>query len=107
MVGGGYSGDNESDPILSEQSLAFTLKGIDCSHAYLRQRGVAVYGVPLFVKDRGGSRAHGNDERILTANLEAGATLLPRRVGRQRVRPCGLPRKLRMRPGQRPPPHRR
>src|SRR5262249_36298379 len=31
--------------------------------AYLRQKGIAVYGVPVFSRD-GESRAHGNDERI-------------------------------------------
>ena len=43
--------------------------------AYLRARGMAVYGVPLFRKD-GELRMHGNDERIAVANLRAGAGLL-------------------------------
>ncbi len=43
--------------------------------SYLRSRGMAVYGVPLFVHD-GESRAHGNDERISPQNLETGVELL-------------------------------
>ena len=43
--------------------------------AYLRARGVAVYGVPLFRKD-GELRMHGNDERISLENLRAGTDLL-------------------------------
>jgi acetylornithine deacetylase/succinyl-diaminopimelate desuccinylase-like protein len=44
--------------------------------AFLRARGVAVYGVPLFVREDGAGRAHGNDERISIASLEAGTELL-------------------------------
>jgi acetylornithine deacetylase/succinyl-diaminopimelate desuccinylase-like protein len=43
--------------------------------AFLREKGMAVYGVPLFVKD-GESRAHGNDERISIASLAAGTEML-------------------------------
>jgi acetylornithine deacetylase/succinyl-diaminopimelate desuccinylase-like protein len=43
--------------------------------AYLRARGMAVYGVPIFRKD-GELRLHGNDERISLENLRAGADLL-------------------------------
>ncbi len=44
--------------------------------SYLRQKGMAVYGVPIFVRERGESRAHGNDERIAPANLARGTELL-------------------------------
>ena len=43
--------------------------------AYLRAKGMAVYGVPLFWRE-GELRLHGNDERISVANLEAGTELL-------------------------------
>jgi acetylornithine deacetylase/succinyl-diaminopimelate desuccinylase-like protein len=43
--------------------------------AYLRAKGMAVYGVPLFRKD-GELRLHGNDERISLVNLRAGTELL-------------------------------
>ncbi len=44
--------------------------------SFLRAHGMAVYGVPLFVKDSGESRAHGNDERISNKNIEDGVELL-------------------------------
>jgi acetylornithine deacetylase/succinyl-diaminopimelate desuccinylase-like protein len=43
--------------------------------AYLRAKGMAVYGVPLFRKD-GELRMHGNDERISLENLGSGTDLL-------------------------------
>ena len=43
--------------------------------AYLRQKGMAVYGVPIFRRE-GESRAHGNDERISPHNFSQGAELL-------------------------------
>jgi acetylornithine deacetylase/succinyl-diaminopimelate desuccinylase-like protein len=43
--------------------------------AYLRQKGMAVYGVPIFTRE-GESRAHGNDERISPGNLAQGTELL-------------------------------
>ena len=43
--------------------------------AYLRARGMAVYGVPIFRKD-GDLRMHGNDERISLDNLRSGTDLL-------------------------------
>jgi di/tripeptidase len=43
--------------------------------AYLRARGMAVYGVPVFRKD-GELRMHGNDERISLDNLRSGTDLL-------------------------------
>lgn len=43
--------------------------------AYLRAKGMAVYGVPIFRKD-GDLRMHGNDERLSVENLRAGADLL-------------------------------
>src|SRR5579872_21994 len=44
--------------------------------SYLRAKGMAVYGVPLFLREPGESRAHGNDERISPKNLEDGVELL-------------------------------
>ncbi|MGH9664251.1 MAG: M20/M25/M40 family metallo-hydrolase, partial [Bryobacteraceae bacterium] len=44
--------------------------------AYLRAKGMAVYGVPLFLREPGESRAHGNDERIAPKNLDDGVELL-------------------------------
>ncbi len=44
--------------------------------SYLRQKGMAVYGVPVFQREGGDSRAHGNDERISPANLSNGTELL-------------------------------
>ena len=49
--------------------------------AYLRARGMAVYGVPLFRKD-GELRLHGNDERIAIANLRSGTDLLKKIVAK-------------------------
>jgi acetylornithine deacetylase/succinyl-diaminopimelate desuccinylase-like protein len=43
--------------------------------AYLRAKGMAVYGVPVFRKD-GELRLHGNDERMAVANLRSGTELL-------------------------------
>lgn len=43
--------------------------------AFLRAKGMAVYGVPIFRKD-GDLRMHGNDERISLDNLRAGTELL-------------------------------
>ncbi len=44
--------------------------------SYLRQKGMAVYGVPLFARQDRENRAHGNDERISVEGLRAGASLL-------------------------------
>ena len=44
--------------------------------AFLRQKGMAVYGVPLFVREDPDSRAHGNDERISLRSLESGTKML-------------------------------
>jgi acetylornithine deacetylase/succinyl-diaminopimelate desuccinylase-like protein len=44
--------------------------------SYLRQKGMAVYGVPVFTREGGESRAHGNDERISPENLAHGTELL-------------------------------
>jgi acetylornithine deacetylase/succinyl-diaminopimelate desuccinylase-like protein len=49
-------------------------RGTDSS--FLRARGMAVYGVPIFVRDTADGRAHGPDERISPKNLEDGAELL-------------------------------
>lgn len=43
--------------------------------AFLRAKGVAVYGAPIFARETG-SRAHGNDERISVDNLRNGVKLL-------------------------------
>ena len=43
--------------------------------SYLRSRGMAVYGVPIFLRE-GSDRAHGNDERISPKNVEDGVDLL-------------------------------
>ncbi len=42
--------------------------------SFLRAKGMPVYGLPLFMRGEGG--AHGADERISVANLEAGAAVL-------------------------------
>ena len=44
--------------------------------SFLRQKGMAVYGAPLFLREDRVSRAHGNDERISLKSLEAGTKLL-------------------------------
>ena len=48
--------------------------------SYLRQKGMAVYGIPIFMRDGTESRAHGNDERMQLTNLSRGAGLLRRIV---------------------------
>jgi acetylornithine deacetylase/succinyl-diaminopimelate desuccinylase-like protein len=48
--------------------------------AFLRQKGMAVYGAPVFLREGGVSRAHGNDERISVSGLESGTELLYRIV---------------------------
>lgn len=44
--------------------------------AFLRQKGVAMYGAPVLFRADKESRAHGNDERIALASLEEAAELL-------------------------------
>jgi acetylornithine deacetylase/succinyl-diaminopimelate desuccinylase-like protein len=44
--------------------------------AFLREKGMAVYGAPLFLRENNESRAHGNDERISLKSLETGVNLL-------------------------------
>jgi acetylornithine deacetylase/succinyl-diaminopimelate desuccinylase-like protein len=44
--------------------------------SFLRQRGMPVYGVPLFLREDRDSRAHGTDERISEGCLTAGTDLL-------------------------------
>jgi acetylornithine deacetylase/succinyl-diaminopimelate desuccinylase-like protein len=44
--------------------------------SFLRAHGMPVYGVPIFVREGGETRAHGNDERISPKNLEDGVELL-------------------------------
>jgi acetylornithine deacetylase/succinyl-diaminopimelate desuccinylase-like protein len=43
--------------------------------AFLRAKGIAVYGVPVFGRE-GEPRFHGNYERISIRNLHAGTELL-------------------------------
>jgi len=50
-----------------------TRTGTDGS--FLRARGIAVYGAPIFLRDAE-IRSHGNDEHIATRNLEDGVELL-------------------------------
>jgi len=44
--------------------------------SFLREKGMDVYGVPIFTRDDGQSRAHANDERISVESLGAGTNLL-------------------------------
>ena len=44
--------------------------------SYLRARGMAVYGAPIFLREGADSRAHGNDERMAPKSLEDGVELL-------------------------------
>jgi acetylornithine deacetylase/succinyl-diaminopimelate desuccinylase-like protein len=44
--------------------------------SFVRAHGMPVYGVPVFVRDAGDTRVHGNDERISPKNLEDGVELL-------------------------------
>jgi acetylornithine deacetylase/succinyl-diaminopimelate desuccinylase-like protein len=44
--------------------------------SFLREKGMAVYGAPLFLRENNESRAHGNDERLSLPNLSAGVNLL-------------------------------
>lgn len=48
--------------------------------SWLRQRGMAVYGPPIFLRDEEENRAHAADERITPASFDAGAELLWRIV---------------------------
>jgi acetylornithine deacetylase/succinyl-diaminopimelate desuccinylase-like protein len=44
--------------------------------SFLRQKGMAVYGIPAFLREDRVSRAHGNDERISVTSLDSGTKLL-------------------------------
>ncbi|HXI43301.1 MAG TPA: M20/M25/M40 family metallo-hydrolase [Bryobacteraceae bacterium] len=44
--------------------------------SFLRQKGIDVYGAPLFLREDKESRAHGNDERISLESLTSGVRLL-------------------------------
>jgi acetylornithine deacetylase/succinyl-diaminopimelate desuccinylase-like protein len=48
--------------------------------SFLREKGMAVYGAPLFLRENHESRAHGNDERLSLRNLTTGVNLLWRIV---------------------------
>jgi acetylornithine deacetylase/succinyl-diaminopimelate desuccinylase-like protein len=43
---------------------------------FLRAHGIPTYGVPIFLREPGESRAHGNDERIALKTLDDGVELL-------------------------------
>jgi len=70
----------------SEKALVvpFLMRGTT-DGAYLRAKGMAVYGVPIFRKD-GELRLHGNDERISRENLQSGTELL-RRIVEEAAKP--------------------
>ncbi len=44
--------------------------------SFLREKGMAVYGGPIFMRENNESRAHGNDERLAVRDLAAGTNLL-------------------------------
>ena len=44
--------------------------------SFLREKGMAVYGAPIFMRENNESRAHGNDERLAVRDLAAGTNLL-------------------------------
>jgi len=44
--------------------------------SWLRQRGIAVYGPPIFLRDEEENRAHAVDERITPASFDRGVQLL-------------------------------
>jgi acetylornithine deacetylase/succinyl-diaminopimelate desuccinylase-like protein len=44
--------------------------------SFLRQRGMPVFGAPIFLREPGESRAHSNDERIAQETVEDGVELL-------------------------------
>jgi acetylornithine deacetylase/succinyl-diaminopimelate desuccinylase-like protein len=44
--------------------------------SFLRAKGVPSYGVPVFLQETSGDRAHGNDERRSVENLRTGTELL-------------------------------
>jgi acetylornithine deacetylase/succinyl-diaminopimelate desuccinylase-like protein len=48
--------------------------------SWLRQRGMPVYGAPIFLRTEDENRAHGVDERISLASFDAGVKLLARIV---------------------------
>jgi len=44
--------------------------------SFLRQKGMAVYGAPVFLREDQANRAHANDERMTVKCLEAGTELI-------------------------------
>jgi len=54
--------------------------------AFLRAKGMAVYGAPIFLRTGPDSRAHGNDERIELAGFDSGVQLLWRIVNEAAAR---------------------
>ena len=44
--------------------------------SFLREKGMAVYGAPVFLREKNESRAHGNDERLSVRDLASGTNLL-------------------------------
>lgn len=61
---------NQGDAVVPYMSRTAT------DSAFLRARGVAVYGVPLFAYDGNDVRPHGIDERIAVKSIETGTELL-------------------------------
>jgi acetylornithine deacetylase/succinyl-diaminopimelate desuccinylase-like protein len=68
----------ESDP--KAVVVPFLMRGTT-DGAWLRAKGMAVYGVPIF-RMEGELRLHANDERISVENLRAGTELLRKIVER-------------------------
>jgi len=54
--------------------------------AFLRAKGMAVFGAPIFLRTGPDSRAHGNDERIELAGFDSGVQLLWRIVNEAAAR---------------------
>jgi acetylornithine deacetylase/succinyl-diaminopimelate desuccinylase-like protein len=44
--------------------------------AFLRQKGMAVYGVPVFRREDRENRSHGNDERIAIDSMRLAMQIL-------------------------------
>lgn len=55
--------------------------------SFLRAKGMAVYGVPVFAGTQQEQRAHGNDERLALSELASGTELLLRIVERVALKP--------------------
>jgi acetylornithine deacetylase/succinyl-diaminopimelate desuccinylase-like protein len=63
--------------VYPRESLAVPFMGRNATDSsYLRSRGMAVYGVPVFLREPGESRVRNTDERIATKSLDEGVELL-------------------------------